>query len=309
MGQRKNLVLVWGALSMALAPAVWALAQQEHQHPAAPKANEAKAQKSEPAKPEDHSAHAGHEAAPAKSEPNPHAGHEAATTPAQHDPSAHADHGAAAAPPEHSDFKDAKEARPWYLRGTGFGVFNHQMAGVCVLFVGLLVLSRDKLARHWPPAKYVWPLLLILPGLYLLVFSDTEWPFGGANLFSLLASDKEVQQHKTYSMILLILGTIEYLRAKGTLKAKWSAFVFPALAVGGSVLLVFHPHGSHEHTPEAMALMDRIQAQHWDFTIVGILIGITKMLWDTGWVRVRYFAYAWPSLMVVLGFLLMRYNE
>ncbi len=284
---RNSFLLGATAFLLAVLPAVNVLAQHDHQHPGAA-AGRAE-QKAAPAQPagQDHS-QMEHGAAGAN-------------------PAAHAAHGGGYL--EHSDYKDPKDARPWYLRGTWVGVFNHQMAGVFVMLVGIFVLAQGKLGERWPRIKYVWPLLLLVPGLYLMFFSDTEWPFGGANLFTILANDMEVRQHKTFSMILLILGTIEYLRAKGTLTARWGAFVFPALALGGSILLLFHPHGSHEHTPEAMALMERIQAQHWDFTVVGILIAVTKLVWDVGWVRVKYFAYAWPSLMVVLGALLIRYNE
>jgi len=63
-------------------------------------------------------------------------------------------------------------------QGKAFSEFNHRMAGVFLLGIGILALAafaRPNLAF----LNKVWPFLFILPGLYLAAMSDPEvWPMG-----------------------------------------------------------------------------------------------------------------------------------
>jgi hypothetical protein len=61
-----------------------------------------------------------------------------------------------------------------------------------------------------------------------------------------------------------------------------------------------------EHHMETMA---RIQSQHLRYTACGFAIGLTKGLSELGTFRARVFARLWPSLLLVLGVLLMFYKE
>jgi len=61
-----------------------------------------------------------------------------------------------------------------------------------------------------------------------------------------------------------------------------------------------------EHHMETMA---RIQSQHLSYTACGFAIGLTKGLRELGMLRARIFARLWPSLLLVLGVLLMFYKE
>jgi len=202
------------------------------------------------------------------------------------------------------------DPRPWFLRGKRFREFNHQLPGFCLIVAGGLILAQDRLARRWPAVRYIWPCGLLLPGVYLLFLGDTEiWPFGDQNLFTLLVTDIEVIQHKLFVLILLVLGTIEVQRVRGRLTGTWSAFVFPVLAFFGAAMLLFHSHGMEEHTPEHMAMMQRIQAQHIRFAVVGMLVALSKALAEIHWVRRQLFARAWPSFMMLLGVLLLIYRE
>ena len=127
--------------------------------------------------------------------------------------------------------------------------------------------------------QYLWPACFLLSGIFVLVWSDTElWPFGSHHWFETMQRDPEVLQHKIFAVLLLGLGAIEWLRLKGTLRAAWSGFVFPAIAIGGSILLLFHHHQAGMHGPDHMELMARIQSQHLSFALVGIGIGLTKGL-------------------------------
>jgi hypothetical protein len=110
-------------------------------------------------------------------------------------------------------------------------------------------------------------------------------------------------------VLLIALGGFEFARIRGTIRGAWSAFVFPALGLGGALLLLAHPHGAGVHTPEHMAAMGKIQNQHLWFTIVGTLIALSKGLSEIPWMASRFFLRAWPALMMVLGVLLLVYSE
>jgi putative copper resistance protein D len=158
--------------------------------------------------------------------------------------------------------------------------------------------------------RFAWPSCFLLAGLFLLVFSDTElWPFGPQSWWYGLTHNLEDLQHKTFATILLTLGLLEIQRARGVLKSAWAAWVFPVLALCGSVLLLFHEHHSGMHGTDHMTVMARIQAEHLNFAIAGCSIGVAKGLSElrTRWQVV--FMKSWPLLLIVLGVLLVRYTE
>ena len=188
--------------------------------------------------------------------------------------------------------------------------FNHHLAGFFVILAGVFILAEATLARRWSFLRFAWPSCFFFSGLFLLVFSDTElWPFGPQSWWYGLTHNVEDLQHKTFAVILLALGFLEVLRARGVLKSAWARWVFPVLAFCGSVMLLFHQHHSGMHGPEHMTVMARIQAQHVSFAAAGFGIGIFRGLSEvpTRWQVI--FARLWSLLMIVLGVLLMLYKE
>jgi putative copper resistance protein D len=188
--------------------------------------------------------------------------------------------------------------------------FNHHLAGFFVVLAGVFILYQGVLAKRWPGVKYAWPACFLLAGIFVLVWSDTElWPFGHREWLEALRNNREVLQHKTFAVLLLALGVIEWRRASGALKAVWSGWVFPVLAIGGSSLLLFHQHEGGMHGANHMELMARIQSEHLSYAMTGIGIGLAKGLAE---VKTRFqgaFGKIWPVLMIVLGVLLMFYQE
>jgi putative copper resistance protein D len=188
--------------------------------------------------------------------------------------------------------------------------FNHHLAGLFVVLAGIFILAEGRLSARWPAVRYAWPLCFLLAGIFVMVFSDTElWPFGPQSWLYGLTHHAEDRQHKLFAAILLTLGVIEMLRVRGTLKAAWSAWVFPVLAIAGSIILLFHEHAGGMHGANHMEVMARIQHQHMSYLAAGLGIGLTKGLSEikTGWQGL--FAKLWPSIMIVLGVLLMFYVE
>ena len=188
--------------------------------------------------------------------------------------------------------------------------FNHHLAGFFVALAGVFVLFQSNLIKRWPLVKYAWPACFLLAGIFVLVWSDTElWPFGHRQWLEALQNNLEVLQHKTFAILLLLLGAIEFQRVRGTLVAAWSGLVFPLVAICGSVLLIFHHHEGGMAGQHHMETMARIQSQHLGYTACGFGIGLTKGLSELGTVRARTVARIWPSFLILLGVLLMLYKE
>jgi hypothetical protein len=135
--------------------------------------------------------------------------------------------------------------------------FNHHTAGWALIGVGFLVLAGS-LSPNLGRLRYVWPALFLLAGMFLALWSDAEiWPRGNLSWAWLLHHDQEAGQHKIYALILIVIGTIEYLRACKCLNLFWRAWAFPALAIFGAAFLLVHDHtaGSGATSPEARAYL------------------------------------------------------
>jgi putative copper resistance protein D len=188
--------------------------------------------------------------------------------------------------------------------------FNHHLAGFFVVLGGLFMLAQGWLTNRWSPTKYIWPLTFLLSGLFVMVWSDTElWPFHNKQWLVALQNDPEVLQHKTFAVLLLALGCIEWWRVTGRLNGVWARLVFPVLATGGSILLLFHRHAAGMHGPNHMELMARIQSEHMQYAVAGIGLGIAKALAEIKTRGQGVFASVWPVFMIGLGILLMFYTE
>jgi hypothetical protein len=187
---------------------------------------------------------------------------------------------------------------------------NHHLAGFFVIFAGVFFLAASVGPRQWSFLRYAWPLCFFLCGVFLLAYSDKElWPFGPQNWWYGLAHSREVLQHKLFAVILLALGVVELQRARGVLKSAWSSWAFPLLACFGSVLVLFHDHGSGMSGANHMAVMSHIQTQHQSFSAAGFCIGLSKGLSEVSPRRQVIFSALSSGLIIVLGVLLVLYTE
>jgi drug/metabolite transporter (DMT)-like permease len=188
--------------------------------------------------------------------------------------------------------------------------FRHHLAGFLAVLAGTFTLFQTVFKKRWPAVKYASPTCFLLVGIFVLVWSDTElWPFGNREWLEALRNNKEVLQHKTFAVLLLVLGVIEWQRARGVLKAIWGWWVFPGLAIGGSFLLLFHQHEGGMHGHNHVEQMAQIQSEHLSYAVIGIGIGLTKGLAEVKTRLRRGFGQTWPVLLMVLGVLLMFYQE
>lgn len=188
--------------------------------------------------------------------------------------------------------------------------FNHHLAGFLVVLAGIFILAEPWLRNRWSIIRFAWPVCFVLSGVFVLVWSDTElWPWGPQSWWYGLTHNAEDLQHKTFAVILLALGAWEIQRVRGAMKAVWTGWVFPALAVAGSVLLLFHQHHTGMHSSDHMKIMAHIQSEHLSYASIGLFIGLSKGLAETRISWQKVFAMIWPLLMMALGVLLMMYTE
>jgi uncharacterized membrane protein len=209
-----------------------------------------------------------------------------------------------------SGAQESAESEAERLAGVRVSELNHHLAGFILILAGIFVIAEESLAKHWSPARYVWPTCFLAAGLFVLVFSDTEiWPLGPQSPWYVLTHSLEALQHKTFAAILIALGYVEFQRARGRFNGVWSASFFPVVSIVGAILLLFHVHGVDMGTPDAMQVMGRIQNQHRWFAAVGVGIAATKGLAEVSQDWQQILKRTWPALLTVLGILLMTYTE
>ncbi|HWP85304.1 MAG TPA: hypothetical protein VNN17_08955 [Terriglobia bacterium] len=194
-----------------------------------------------------------------------------------------------------------------------FSEFNHRFAGVFVLLVGVLALLEPRLAARYRWVRYLWSVLFFAPGLYLFFWSDPEsWPLGNQTLVYVITQNVQVLQHKVFSLILLGLGVVEFIRVRWKPHSLGLACVFPALAGAGALLLLFHPHASDvgmAMDAEAHRAMIHIERQHLGFAAAGFGIAVSKAVSDVGRFYPRLMRILFAVCMTSLGMLLLGYNE
>src|ERR1700733_12108352 len=79
--------------------------------------------------------------------------------------------------------------------------FNHHLAGVLVGVAVFFLLIQERLAKRWPGVRYVWPCCILLAGVYLALFSDTEiWPVGHQTLWYAVKNNSKKTQTKKFSL-------------------------------------------------------------------------------------------------------------
>ena len=224
----------------------------------------------------------------------------------QHEAGHHATPSAVAAPPPSAADLAKQEA------DKAFSEFNHRFAGIFVLLIGILALLESRLAERFGVVRYLWFFFFFIPGIYLLFFSDPEsWPLGEQTLHYVVTQNMQVLQHKIFSLLLLGLSVVEYLRIRNRLRGLWTAFLFPALAGAGAALLLFHSSQAHAAgmDPSAHLSMQKIEHQHIHFAVVGFGIALSKAIADTGRFHTRLMRVLFALLMVTLGLLLITYTE
>ena len=132
-------------------------------------------------------------------------------------------------------------------RGIAFSEFNHHLAGVLVILMGLAELAQ---AGRLPPigwVKVLLPVSRLFTGHFRLIWSDHEaWPIGSLSVVqTYFGSDHQILQHKAFGVLLLAVGIVELLRRFGRLGHIVWTVPLPILATIAGVMVFGHSHGTH----------------------------------------------------------------
>ncbi len=281
---------------------------------------------------------------------------------------------------------------------------NHRIAGGCLIAIGLAALVGNR-SERFAALQKVWPFFFIMPGVLLIFFSDAEvWPMGPQSWLYMARHNLQAVQHKLAAVVMILIGSLEFQRARGKLRPFVATWGFPVMAVLGASILFIHPHivaagdapppvaaaqpasaasadavhaehhheaaapagapakkvaGPHEdmdhaamdheagpakrtehdahaeHPAAATAAAsapatmqaapehaghqggshdqhtehEKVRIQHLYFSLTGFAIALTKLLYDGRFWKTGLASAAWPSLLCVLGALLVFYGE
>jgi putative copper resistance protein D len=180
--------------------------------------------------------------------------------------------------------------------------FNHNMSGLFVILIGLgAFLDRAtgaRCARHWPLAFLAFALFLVI------FIEPTVWPLGKQSFFATLKAP-EVLQHRLATLLVLVLGLLEWRLSVRRLSTTRWRYAFPALyGVGGALLL------SHSHSVFAIKWAFLIEVSHNAIGVLAVLVGAARYLE----LRLpgregRIAGLIWPVCFILVGVVLLFYRE
>lgn len=183
-----------------------------------------------------------------------------------------------------------------------YSELNHHIAGVFVLFAGGLALLAVAGGERYSWARYGWPGLFFLLGVFLFVRHDPEsWPWGPLTFWESV-TDAQVLQHMLFTLIALAIGVIEWLRCRGTLTHPAWGWIFPSLAVSAAIMLFLHHHGEGP-------VADKIYRHHSIMATSGIIAMVAKVFDDARFSNSRVPGYIWTTLIMFVGVMLLIYTE
>jgi putative copper resistance protein D len=196
----------------------------------------------------------------------------------------------------------------WSIAGIAYSEFNHHLAGMLVLIIGLSELRQALAMTFWAWTRFLLPGALLTTGSFLLVWSDhSAWPIGSLSFVqTFFGSDSEIFQHKSYGVLSLAIGIIELFRRLGRIGHTVWATPLPLFAIIGGLMLFGHSHGGH---PSA----HKIEMHHALMGTMAITAGSSKLLSD--WFRFPLHTQSskwgllWAGLILLIGIQLLIYSE
>jgi putative copper resistance protein D len=180
--------------------------------------------------------------------------------------------------------------------------YNHHLAGLLVLAIGLLALL-DRTGKA--PWARNWPLLFLLLGGFLWFKADPEvWPLGDVGFWASLR-DPEVVQHRLFVFLITGFAAFEWRVRTGRITRPRAALVFPLVVALGAALLLTHSHALSNIKEQLL-----IELSHVPLALAGMTAGAARWLelrLDGPGARVA--GWVWPAAFVVVGVILLAYRE
>jgi hypothetical protein len=191
--------------------------------------------------------------------------------------------------------------------GKAYSNFNHHLAGVFVLLIGLSEIRYGVAVSVLAWTRFFLPVFMVSVGVFLLIWSDHEgWPFGSTFSQAFFTGEWETIQHKWFGILALLIGLIEWLRRTGHLSGRGWKFPLPAFAIVGGLSLFLHSHGAN---PSA----HKIALHHAVMGIMAVTAGSSKFVsnWNgtLGTGKSSRWELAWAALVLLIGIQLLIYSE
>jgi len=198
--------------------------------------------------------------------------------------------------------------------GKAYSEFNHHLAGVFVLLIGLSELRGAMGAAALAWTRFLLPAAMLGAGGYLMIWSDHDtWPIGSLSFAqTFFSGDFETLQHKLYAILLLMVGASELLRRMGWTRHTAWGVPLPFFALIGGLMLFLHSHGAH---PSA----HKIAFHHSMMGTMAILAGMCKLAADPFQTLVlrgdrvvvarSAWGMVWSALVLLVGVELLLYTE
>lgn len=217
-------------------------------------------------------------------------------------------HGAVTTDHEHHGTVGHQAGWEGSVAGIAYSEFNHHLTGMLVLIIGLSELRQAMGVPFWAWIRFLLPGALLATGSFLLIWSDHDaWPIGSLSfLQTFFEGESEIFQHKSYALMSLTVGTIEFLRRLGQIGHAVWVTPLPVFAIIGGLMLFSHSHGVH---PSAQ----KIAMDHALMGTMAVTAGSSKLLSD--WFRSPSYARSskwellWAGLIVLIGMQLLMYSE
>jgi putative copper resistance protein D len=180
--------------------------------------------------------------------------------------------------------------------------FNHHVAGILVLAMGLLAVlhatTRARWARHWP-------LIFMCLAAFMVVRNDPgSWPLGPEGFWEgmLVAT---VLQHRIFVLLVIAFGIFEWMVRTGRMPSRRAALVFPLLCAVGGALLLTHSHASQNLKDEFL-----LEVTHAPLGVMAMLVGWARWLeLRLPTARARVPGSVWAVGLALIGVLLIFYRE
>lgn len=197
----------------------------------------------------------------------------------------------------------AGQPLPHNAKDIAWSEYNHHIAGLIVLIMGILVILEKTGKAPW--ARH-WPLMLIVLAVILFTRSEAEgWPFGSLSLGESLR-DPEFIQHKAFMVLMFAFAGFEWSVRNNVLRNDWAKYVFPLLSALGGMMLLTHSH-SIANVKELLLL----EMTHMPLAVFAIWSGWAR------WLELRLedgpgkvvAGWLWPVFFSLTALTLLFYRE
>ncbi len=180
--------------------------------------------------------------------------------------------------------------------------YNHHMAGLFVLAMGLLAMLHRLGGARW--ARH-WPLIFLGLAAFMFVRDDPgSWPLGPEGFWEGF-TQAQVLQHRVFVLLVVAFGLFEWLVRTERLRSPSWALVFPLLCAVGGALLLTHSHALLNAKAEFLT-----EVTHAPLGVLAMVVG-----WGR-WLELRLPEPAnrrpgrlWAVGLALIGALLLLYRE